>query len=236
MNRLRNLPATAALALLLAGSPAMAEPEQQPPPQLVPTRDVDIIYDVMRPQRQQQKSSQRVRWSAGEHLERVDGPDKSTTIFDRDGQRCHAVEPGDADIPQAGGRAAPADRTGTGNEAPTRTTSRHRRIALHRLVMVGRRRNAHGLRHCGRRAASPYRRRPNRDQARSVKYGPQKAELFQVPPNYTPALAPEGEAEPVANPPRLPPLISVSAEPQSRPKSGAILTRGTTTAEKLPLY
>jgi len=34
-------------------------------------------------------------------------------------------------------------------------------------------------------------------QARSVKYGPQKAELFQVPPIYTPALAPDGgQAEP----------------------------------------
>jgi hypothetical protein len=29
-----------------------------------------------------------------------------------------------------------------------------------------------------------------------VKYAPQKAELFQVPPNYAPALAPDGGAEP----------------------------------------
>ena len=33
--------------------------------------------------------------------------------------------------------------------------------------------------------------------ARSVKYAPQKAELFQVPPNYAPALAPAGGAEPI---------------------------------------
>ena len=33
-------------------------------------------------------------------------------------------------------------------------------------------------------------------QARSVKYARQKAELFQVPPNYAPALAPDGGAEP----------------------------------------
>jgi hypothetical protein len=29
-------------------------------------------------------------------------------------------------------------------------------------------------------------------QAVSVKYGAQPAELFRVPPDYTPALAPEG--------------------------------------------
>ncbi len=33
-------------------------------------------------------------------------------------------------------------------------------------------------------------------QARSVSYGPQAVELFQVPPGYTPALAPDGSAEP----------------------------------------
>ena len=33
-------------------------------------------------------------------------------------------------------------------------------------------------------------------EARSVKYGPQKADLFRVPANYTPALAPEGVGEP----------------------------------------
>jgi hypothetical protein len=29
-------------------------------------------------------------------------------------------------------------------------------------------------------------------QARAVSYGSQRADLFQVPPDYTPALAPEG--------------------------------------------
>ena len=33
-------------------------------------------------------------------------------------------------------------------------------------------------------------------EARSVHFAPQKAELFQVPPNYAPALAPEGAREP----------------------------------------
>jgi hypothetical protein len=33
-------------------------------------------------------------------------------------------------------------------------------------------------------------------EARSVHFAPQKAELFQVPSSYTPALAPEGAPEP----------------------------------------
>ena len=33
-------------------------------------------------------------------------------------------------------------------------------------------------------------------EARTVKYVPQKAALFHVPPDYAPALAPEGAAEP----------------------------------------
>jgi hypothetical protein len=33
-------------------------------------------------------------------------------------------------------------------------------------------------------------------QARSVSYGPQRSELFQVPTDYAPALAPEGGLDP----------------------------------------
>ena len=39
-------------------------------------------YDVTRPQ--QPKVRERVRWLAGEHLERVDASGRSTSIFDRD--------------------------------------------------------------------------------------------------------------------------------------------------------
>ena len=43
--------------------------------------DVDIIYDVTLPS--PPRIRERVRWLAAEQLERVDGPHKSTTIFNR---------------------------------------------------------------------------------------------------------------------------------------------------------
>jgi hypothetical protein len=68
----------AVLTVLLAGSGSRAEEQ----PKLLPTRDVDVRYDVTRPQ--QPKVRERVRWLAGERLERVDASDRSTSIFDRD--------------------------------------------------------------------------------------------------------------------------------------------------------
>jgi len=76
MSNLRCLPLTTVLASLLLGSVARAEP-----PQLLPTRDVDITYDVTLPS--QPRVRERMRWLAAEQLERVDGPHKSTTIFNR---------------------------------------------------------------------------------------------------------------------------------------------------------
>jgi hypothetical protein len=73
---IRCLLATAVLASLLVGPVARAES-----PQLLPTRDVDITYDVTLPS--QPRVRERVRWLASEQLERVDGPHKSTTIFNR---------------------------------------------------------------------------------------------------------------------------------------------------------
>ena len=63
-------------------SRARAHSGAQERPPLVPTTDVDISYKITRPD--QPVIVERRRWLAGEHLERVDGPDKSTTIFDRD--------------------------------------------------------------------------------------------------------------------------------------------------------
>jgi hypothetical protein len=77
MSHLRSLPPVIVLALLLVGSTVRAEE-----PQLLPTRDVDVTYDVTRPK--EPKIRERRRWLADEHLERVDGPDKSSTIFDVD--------------------------------------------------------------------------------------------------------------------------------------------------------
>ncbi|MGC2833422.1 MAG: hypothetical protein WA238_04315, partial [Methylocella sp.] len=76
MGYLRCLPPCAILASLLVGPMARADP-----PQLLPTRDVDIAYDVTLPS--QPRVRERVRWLAAEQLERVDGPHKSTTIFNR---------------------------------------------------------------------------------------------------------------------------------------------------------
>lgn len=68
-----------AILLLLVGSSSRAEEQ----PTLVPTRDVDITYKINRPA--QPTFTERVRWSASENLERVDGPHKLTTIFGRNG-------------------------------------------------------------------------------------------------------------------------------------------------------
>ena len=76
MGYLRCLPPTAILASLLVGPVA-----RTPPSHLLPTRDVDIVYDVTL--HSQPRVRERVRWLAAEQLERVDGPHKSTTIFDR---------------------------------------------------------------------------------------------------------------------------------------------------------
>ena len=72
---------TAVLASLLVG-----KAEAQQPSQLLPTSDVDIIYEVTLPS--QPRIRERVRYLASELLERVDGPHKSTTIFDR---RTHEI-------------------------------------------------------------------------------------------------------------------------------------------------
>ena len=156
MSNLRSLPPVAALALLLAG-PASAAEE---PPHLLPTRDVDITYDVSRPL--QPKIRQRVRWLAGDHLERVDGPDKSTTIFDRNAHEITLLTPKSRAYRKLEGtprrplEPEPGAVLKRGNEFD------RCRTAMHRLVMDGRRRNPHGMRDRRRRVAASRRRRPDR--------------------------------------------------------------------------
>jgi len=190
MSRVRSLPPMAVLALLLVGS----QPRADERPQLFPTRDVDIIYDVTRPQ--QPKIRERVRWLAGERLERIDGTDRSRTIFDRDKHEITLVVPanrtyrkleGDQGRPPEPPAEASLKR---GNETiiaglPCVDWSWTDEVETHTVCAT-----ADGvlLRHVvdGQTVR----------QARSVSYGRQAAELFQVPPDYAPALAPEGSLDP----------------------------------------
>lgn len=191
MSNLRTLPPLAALALLLAG-PA---PEAEEQPQLLPTRDVDISYDVTRPE-QSKKIRERVRWLAGGHLQRIDGPDRSTTILDHSANEITLLTPARRTYRKlAGAPRRPLDpEPGTalkrGDEAIvaglhcvdwswTEDVEAHTVCVtadgvLLRLVVDGK----------------------TIKEARSVNYARQGPELFQVPPGYTPALAPDGSAEP----------------------------------------
>ena len=160
----------------------------------MPTRDVDVRYDVTRPQHP--KVRQRVRWLAGEHLERVDASGRSTSIFDRD---AHVVtlltpatrtfrkldkapsrpsEPEPDALLRRGGEAVVAGLACTDwswtEDGETHTICTTADGVMLRLVVDGQ----------------------TIIEARSVKYAPQKADLFRVPANYTPALAPEGDGEP----------------------------------------
>jgi hypothetical protein len=184
------LPSFAGLALFIAGSAAMAQER----PQLVPVKDVDISYKISRPN--QPAIIERRRWLAAENLERVDGPDKSTTIFDRnkgeiillntakrtfrklEGKGRRPPEPGAGVVLRRGGDVVIAglhcaEWTWT-EDTEIHTVCVTPEGALLRLVIDG-------------RAII---------EARSVHFAQQKAELFQVPPNYSPALAPEGAPEP----------------------------------------
>jgi hypothetical protein len=189
MSKLRNLLPPIALLLLLRGSPILAD---EPPP-LIPTRDVDVTYQVSRPD--QPKIIERRRWLVGEHLERVDGPDKSSTIFDRNkdevtllnaANRTFRKLEGSARRPPGPASGAELKRGGSSvvaglqcvdwswtEDVETHTVCATPDGVLLRLVVDG-----HTIL-----------------EARSVKYGPQAAELFQVPSDYVPALAPEGRSE-----------------------------------------
>ncbi len=186
MSTLRSLAPTAALALVLLGSPPRAEEQ----PRFLPTRDVDITYDVTRPD--QPRIRERVRWLASESLERVDGSDKSSTIFDRNAHEITLITPANRTYRKLEGEQGrpPQPKVGAslqrGNDAviaglPCVDWSWSDDAETHTVCAT-----ADGvlLRHVvdGQTVR----------QARSVRYGPQQAELFQVPRDYSPALAPEG--------------------------------------------
>jgi hypothetical protein len=127
----------AVLSVLLTGADGLADSQ----PTLLPTRDVDIRYDVTRPQ--EPKVRERVRWLAGEHLERVDASGRSTSIFDRDGHVVTLLTPANRTFRKVDG--APRRPS---EPAPGAVLRRdHRRIALHGLVVERRWRKSHALRH-----------------------------------------------------------------------------------------
>ena len=186
MSHLHGLPLTAAVALLLLGSVPRAEEQ----PQLFPTRDVDITYDVTRPQ--QPKVRQRFRWSAAEHLERIDGPGKATTIFDRSAHQITLVNP-------AGRTFRTLEGTPPGPPEPAAgvVLKRGGETVIAGLHCVDWSWTDEVEMHtiCATADGVPLRVVVDGAtimQARSVSYGKQAAELFQVPSNYSPALAPEG--------------------------------------------
>jgi len=190
MSTLRTLPPTAALALLLVGSPPRAEER----PQLFPTRDVDITYDVTRPQ--EPKIRERVRWLASDGLERIDGRDKSSTIFNHNAKEIILISPanrtfrklegeqGRPPVPEAGAALTRGDEAVIAglrcidwswtDEVQTNTVCATADGVVLRHVVDGQ----------------------TVRLARSVSYTRQSPELFQVPPDYAPALAPEGTLEP----------------------------------------
>ena len=184
MGYLRCLPPAALLASLLVEPLARAEA-----PQLLPTHDVDVTYDVAL--RSQPRVRERVRWLAAEQLERVDGPHKSTTIFNRRTREIIHLSLADRtfrqlDMPRRPEEPAPEVILKRGSESvvaglhcvnwswtedvETRTVCLTEDGVLLRFLIDGK----------------PV------SEARSVSYRGQPAELFQVPRGYTPLLAPEG--------------------------------------------
>ena len=176
----RFLPAVAIAALLAAPAPPRAE--ERPPP--LPMRD--ITYKVTR--QHARPISERVRWSAAAHLERIDGPNRSTSIFDRQAHEVTLLNG--------------ATRTYTKLDAAPRRPSEPDKDAVLKRggeVVVARQRcvewswtedvETHTI--CVTPDGVLLRLVVGGDtvmEARSVRYRPQPPELFRVPTNYAPAL------------------------------------------------
>jgi hypothetical protein len=180
----------AILAVLLSETPVRADEK----PQLLPTRDVDITYRLTRPH--QPPIDERVRWSADAHRERVDGPDGSATIFDREANEITLIIPrsrtyrkleGEPRGPIEPEKGAVLTRGGDGKAAGLPCTDWS-------WIEEGERHTV-----CATSDGVPLRLAIDgtiRVEARAVTYRKQKPDLFDVPPGYRPALAPEGSADP----------------------------------------
>jgi hypothetical protein len=189
MSIVRLMPA-AALVALLAGSAVAAEER----PQLRPTRDVDVTYRVIRAH--DPATWERVRWSAAKRLERVDGPDRAVTIFDRVGSEITLLNPrrhtyrkleGASHSPIEPEQGAALKRGAASKilGLPCTDWSWLANDETHTVCMT-----PDGL---ALRVAVDGK---TVMQAVSVRYRPQGAELFEIPAHYAPALAPEGGPEP----------------------------------------
>jgi hypothetical protein len=159
-------------------------------PETAPTRDVDITYRIA--QRGLPVIIERRRWLASRHLRRVDGPDKSASIFDQSSGELTLLNAANHTYRMLQG---PAVKRMSPEEGVALQRGREFNIAgftcvdwswiddtevhtacltpdgvLLRLIVDGR----------------------IVAEARSVLYTPQSSDLFEVPPGYQPALAPEG--------------------------------------------
>jgi hypothetical protein len=189
---MRNLSGLAAMAAVAFAVLTLARGEERP--QLLPTRDVEVTYDVIRSQRP--KVRERVRWLAGERLERVESSGRATTIFDHNAHEVTLLIPANRtyrkldDAPRRRSEPEPGAVLKRGSDAViaglsctewswTEDVETHSLCATADGVML--RLIVDGL---------------TVVEARRVTYAPQRAELFRVPPDYTPALAPDGGAEP----------------------------------------
>ncbi len=163
---------------------------QERPPQNAPTEDVDITLEITQPG--SPPIVERRRWSASRHLRRVDGPDKAATIFDLSKGELTLLNPANRTYRTLQGAATKrmsppkATRVKRGETAKIagltcsdwswldgiemHTACLTPDGVLLRLIVDG-----HIV-----------------AEARSVVYAPQPAELFEIPPGYQPALAPEG--------------------------------------------
>jgi hypothetical protein len=178
------------IVALATAAAAMSLHAQERPPQNAPTRDVDITLRITRPGAA--PIVERRRWSASQHLRRVDGPDSGATIFDQSKGSLTLLNPANRTYRMLQGPAA--KRMSPPKEAAVKR-GEEARIAgltctnwswldgteLHtacltpdgvllRLVVDGR----------------------IVAEAISVVYAPQPSALFEIPPGYEPALAPDG--------------------------------------------
>lgn len=190
MSHVRCIPLVAVLALAVAGTAASGADDQQQP-QVMPTRDVDITYQISRPDHPPTVS--RRRWLASEHLQKIDGSDKSSTIFDRNKGEFTLINPKNRTYRKFEGspRMPLSPQEGT-------ALTRGAESVVAGASCVDWSWTVDGEQHTACLTPDGVMLRLVVDgktvmQALSVKYGRQPAELFQVPRGYAPALAPEGE-------------------------------------------